>query len=134
MSKYGRLEAMVDELAEVGTCQSLYENVLNTILSLENASAKPESIVLLGAVANASQDRTMVHIQWEAPNGGIAEDCFWKDRFGSKVGNKFGKSNFTGNRGEGREPEKRVELDLDKIERAKEAESYVPTIFEVETC
>lgn len=132
VGNYDELERALMEMREANAQQRLYENVLNTMASLRHANGNPESLVLLDAVTNVARDRTMVRVQWEKPDGEIGEDYFWKDLDGEKISNRFGESNFTGDRGEGREPEKREPLDLGEIEKAGEFDGYTAYIYEVE--
>ena len=119
-----------DVLSQHGITETealLYANVLDTINSLKQIHAHPETIEILGAVVmNPKSDnpRTIVYISYVGLDDKEHTDYFWKDINGNAIKAKFAKDCYTGNNG--RNPIE--QLDLGELSYYETSGVYVPNL------
>lgn len=106
---------------------SFYANVLNTINSLKQIHANPDTIEILGAVVmnpDSDDPRTIVYISYVGLDSNEYTDYFWKDMNEPEIKAKFAKDNYSGN--DGRMPIE--QLDLAKLAYYESCGTYVPNL------
>ena len=119
-----------DVLSQYGitdTEASFYANVLDTINSLKQIHARPDTFEILGAVVmNPKSDnpRTVVYISYIGLDNNRKTDYFWKDLNKSEIKAIFAEDCYTGHNG--RMPID--ELDLIELSLYETSGAYTPNL------
>lgn len=120
---------VIDSNAPI-TKEALYKNVLDTVNSLKQIHANPDSFELLGAVVmnpNSDDPRTVINISYIGSDNNIYTDYFWKGLHDSEINARFAEDNYTGNGG--RMPIE--QLDLNEIANYETSGDYTPSLTPV---